>query len=382
MLQQSQVSGDKVVLAEDAGYFADNLEVLGDDEYANYFAHLSRIFALLVKTHESQTTSKGHFETEIIRLFLKRFLFTVELLRMKYLFDPHRALKVDLTESGLPHSIEMANLEVDLGLAEEKLSILPKETILTQAILDYLFEFKEEPTELLGKMATIKYLSMLDENRMFRLFTPGSLELRHTNDRVRSYVFSWGCYDVKTNRPYIHILFFDQDINSEPLEQYEYGFKSFLDVIRSEGSRVPDVGVLALAIDHTLEDIYPKVLKRIGIGPVYGKYSRDDHKVMSFLKSRNLRKEDFVLFFSTSIVFSMSEQISKSFFSKGKVRQIFYIPESDEECYTQKASQIHKYVLAPHEVVQGMSLAGGKEFEDVFKREVITCNGGEEINVR
>lgn len=360
----------------------DVLETLeSKDEYSGYFNHLWRIFTLLYKAHE-QLASKGHFETEIIKSFLNKFLFTIELLRLKHLYNLDRPLNVDLTESGFPHSIDMVNLEVDLDLVEEKLTALPNESILAQAILDHLFEHKEEPTELLTRMATVKYLSMLDEQKMFGMFVPGSLELRSHNDKIRSYIFSWGCYDVKTNRPYIHILFFDQNAKSESLEKDKIAFDGFLDVIRSEGSRVPDVGILALAVDQSLEDIYPKVLKRIGIGPVYGKYCRDDNEIMTYLRSEGLKEEDFVLFFSTSIVFSIEERVSKGLFSKGKIRQVFHIPESDEECYANKASKVHKYALAPHKVIQGISLSSGKEFSDMFGREVITCNGKEEVYAR
>jgi len=45
-------------------------------------------------------------------------------------------------------------------------------------------------------------------------------------------------------------------------------------------------------------------------------------------------------------------------FSFGQVRETFFIPETDPECYERKASRIHRYMMLPHTVMQHMDFSG------------------------
>ena len=271
--------------------------------------------------------------------------------------------------------MEISRLDADMGLIDESLSRIPTEAILLQAILDYMFQEKMEPQELLMQMSQRQYFSKLNEENTFRVFTPGKLELQSINNR-RNYLYSWGCYDSKTNRPYIYIMLFEQDIESEPLEAGGETWQNFFEAIRQEGSRVPDIGIVAMSIDNLLDDIHPKVLKRIGIGPLYGRYSSDKNPITDLLEKNT---EDFVLLFSTAVVIATDEKTSKGIFSKGKIRQIFFIPETNEESYANKASKIHKYILAPHHLLQEM-FDDRETFAEYLKREIITYGEKEELD--
>jgi hypothetical protein len=133
-----------------------------------------------------------------------------------------------------------------------------------------------------------------------------------------------------------------------------------LEVIEMEGARVPDVGIVAMAIDDGLETVHPKVLKRIGFGPLYTPLllrrhpaPGDRERALLELFERHGNEDDVILSITDEIVFSKRQQVTKPLFSpSSRVREIFHIPESDPESYRRRASVVHKHVLLPHALAQ------------------------------
>lgn len=340
------------------------------DEYAKYMNQLCKVFELLIKTFvyqaEQQSGVQQNIEAVIVSEFLNKIMFTVQALRIKYEYNPNHELKIDLTDSGLPGILEIQSLPTDLLMKNERLIDLPTTKSLKQSILDYIFKYKRDPEELLWRMSERVYFEMIDERKLLLPFTPGTLKMMHENGRYRHYIFSWCCYDFKTNMPYIHIMVFDQDIESAPLENRDLNYRQFIDVVKSEGSRAPGVAVIATGIDMNLDDIHPKVIKRICIGPICtAEYSKNPEDLCELLKSNRRNGDDFIALFKDEIVFSSEQKISKGFFSHGKVREIFHIPETDQECYENKASQIHHYMLIPHTVLQHLRLGRYNKYEKI-----------------
>ncbi len=326
-----------------------------EDEYTAYFNHLTSVFSQLVACYRP-ASGDAIYEAHSVQVYLAKMLYTIEALRKKHTYNPAHALNVDLTDSGFPNFLEMSYLGVDLLNRDRRLMDLPPGSMLKQSILEAMFKFHADPRELLWQMSERDYYEMLDEKKLFLPFTPGRCELRGDGDGFRSYVFSWACYDFRTNRPHIHILTFDQDAAADPLENKESNFHQFLEVIKAEGSRVPDVGILALAIDDDLEWIHPKVLKRICIGPLHSHLTTDPEQPLCRLLSDSARSpDDFILRIKDEIVFSERQQAMPPGGKNGKrVREVFYIPEADLDCYQHKASMIHRYLLMPHHVLQHM----------------------------
>ena len=338
------------------------------DEYTRYFTLLERVWRALMQTYELQKSDKT-YEAGVVQKYLARLLYTVDTLRMKYTHSPadQRMLWVDLDDSGLPNAQEISTLSVDLLHRRERLRELPAEAMSKQLTLDYIFKYQEEPVNFLWQLAARHYLKMLEEDKLFLPFMlePDDIQKQKGSRKdMRTYLASWACYDYKTSRPYIHIMSFDQNNEAVPLEHRKANHLKLLELIRAEGSRVPDVGILAMAIDDALEPIHPKILKRIGLGPLYtplllnqdGLKLDDKHQAMADLLNTYGEETDFILSVTDEIVFSKSQRVTTSVFSpNGRVREIFHIPENDSESYARRASVIHKQVLMPHVLAQHLS---------------------------
>lgn len=332
------------------------------DTYALYFNHLSAVFARMIAWYGAQAGS-GHYESSIVSHFLERLLCSVRALRLKYTHHPSQSLKVDLTESGFPSSLEVMELATDLLRREQVLRDLPSATATKREMLDYMLNEKRQPVELLWQMSQRAFMELLGEDELLLTFSEGWLKrLEATSAGDRSYVFSWACYDFATNRPYIHVMSFEQDYDRPPLEEGGANYHRFIDMVKGEGSRAPSVGVLAAAIDQGLVSIHPKILKRLCIGPMYSRFlgamsgeSRDPLRtaLIDLLAKYGRNDDDCVLFFDEEVIFSKRQEVSRSIFSPGgTVREVFHIPESDPDCYKRRASVIHRNVLMPHFILQ------------------------------
>lgn len=340
------------------------------EAYSLYFGLLSSMGEKLLLTYGIEE-SRGSYEATMMKAFLAKFLFTMHVLRIKFTHSPshNRQLWIDLTNSGFPNHAEIAKLETDMLSRESQLTDIPTESLLRMKLLDHMFRKHEESSDLLWQLSERTYLELLDPSNMFLAFTPGEL-VRHADTKnTRAYTYSWGCYDFETNRPYVHVMAFEQDMEEEPLETNSTLLRQFLKVVRAEGSRVPELAILAFAIDDSLDPMHPKIIKRVCIGPLHSPLlfrenspSLEAH-ACSLLKRFSKRIDDFMIFFTTEVVFSQSQKVTRSVFSKPKVREIFHIPSTDDEAFRRRASIVHKNVMMPHIVLQHMAPEDSKLLE-------------------
>lgn len=339
------------------------------DEYALYFNHVCYVFDRLLDCYLSGNAA-GSYEAVSIRIYLNKLLYSIQALRKKYTHNPAHSLQIDLTDSGFPNFLEISYLSTDLLNRQDRLIALPPSTMLKQATLDHMFRHHEEPKDLLWQLSEREYYQMLDADKLFLAFTPGKLELISEGTDKRTYLFSWGCYDFKSNRPYLHILTLDQDANVEPLHWKGVTYHQFLEIIKAEGSRVPDVALLALAIDADLEAIHPKVLKRICIGPLHSKLTCVENDGLCNMLIKYARSDqDFVLLMKNEIVFSLRQhELDSGPSSAKRVREIFYLPESDLELHEAKASTVHRYMLLPHTVLQHLQTGSAPHQYDRYHK--------------
>jgi len=368
-----------------------NFGTLSEDKYAKYFNLLSNIFHLLLACYPDETVES--YEAGLMPVYLGKLLFTVEMLRLKYTygFSQTRSLWIDLTDSGFPNAQEINNIMQDLLGRKERLRLLPAKSILKQTLLDYMLKHYEESPELLRQLSEREYLSMLSEEKLFLSFTPGEIIRKQETKEQRSYVFSWACFDFQSNRPYIHLMTFDQDVSKQPLEERGITYQEFLDVVRAEGSRTPDVAILAFAIDDAVESIHPKIIKRLCIGPLYAGFLMEDQwkvedekqKVFREILCRYKRSEnDFVLFMSDEIIFSKAQQVTRGILSPlGKVREVFAITETDPECFSRRASLINHNVLLPHWLLQNEGSSLSQTVSEFEKCRKITYDDRRRIEI-
>ena len=95
------------------------------EQYAFYFKIVKHAFNQLI---ESLGKHQICNEQEIV--FFKQYnelmIYSIEALRVKYLFSDDDKMKIDLTESGFPNYMEFRYLANDLSLKNDYLKKLPE----------------------------------------------------------------------------------------------------------------------------------------------------------------------------------------------------------------------------------------------------------------
>lgn len=362
------------------------------DEYLRYFNLLSHNFRLILATF-SQLVGTETLENQLVRGHLEQFLNTIDTLKPKHLYAPDGRLRVDLSASGFPNHLEVSAMETDFRLKAERLAVLPSLEYSKDQLVDHLISKQTDSPEILWQIAQRLYYEHLDPTKLFLTFSPGTLTQLSADSPTankRSYLWSWGCYDFGSNRPYIYLLAFDQDSNREPLREGGSDFNYFLDVIRAEGSRAVNVGILANILDETISWVHPKVLRRLRIGPIYSPLifrhlresdmSEEEATVNNLFTRCHAREDEAIVFFKDDTVFSIRQEKRGLIF--GKLREIFSISETDADCREATASAIHRTVLLPHHIRQHLGSEQRKGVPDFDKCDRwVTVDDGGEINV-
>jgi hypothetical protein len=325
------------------------------DEYIQYFDFIKTAFNRLIDSLKTRSADNP-IEIAILKDFLQKYLNTVEILRLKYLFDTEDKMAIDLTDSSFPNYLEIRKLDSQKAKADSVIKKLPSKESLKQEVLDYMFERKAQPIHLLQKLGKITYSEALKTEQYMGIFTNGSLhEIGKNNKGHKKYLYNWASYDSMTNRPFVYILAFEFTNDSINLQQE--GLTAFKEIIKKNSHNSSPLKVLATDIDHAADSIKPKILKRIDIGPIYCKYSKENHEISKLVQDK-FGEDDYAFFYTTEIVNSIGEKEEKSgglFSSTKHLRQIFFVDETNIDSLERHVSEVNQYLIGSHKVVQYLS---------------------------
>ncbi len=354
---------------------------MGGDEYSAYLRLIRQAFRRLKSLYKEDTS-----EFQSMHIYAKKFMRTIRALQLKYQHRPSYRAKpaINIANSGFPRFVEIMELMTDLIRKDERLSKLLSEE---QAKSDLLEIVMGEPSpddvaeqlrwekekSLLWQIAERSYLELLDLREIFFHFTPGKIfpaeEMLKPRVNGRNvYHFSWACFDSQTNLPYIYLMLFEHEGGEKLLTADNPSVIQLLEVIQEVGGRAPDQLVEIVGrIDETLPNIYPRVLKRNRVGPIYspllyqGVSDLDPGsfagRVGPHFEHAQLHPDDFILFFETEMVVSEGEKVSSSVFSLGrkKGRQVFNIPKTNRDLMRRGSTSVSRHVLLPHRFRQHLS---------------------------
>ena len=284
---------------------------------------------------ENLCTSK---ELIFFKQYCDLLMYSIEAMRVKYMYDEEDNMKVDLTDSGFPNYLEFRYLFNDLSLRDNYVAKLKDVSEIQEEFLDQLLR-KKQPVKKnkLFQASSIVYYTSVEQKYIFNRFVQGKI-IEAPEKASAQYMTSWSFYDVSHNRPFICFMYFDYD--GRNIESYK---NEIYDVLKSTADRDMNLDTMAYGIDRKLTDVRPKHIKRIDLGPFHNVFAKDEneitHTILKSIAAKEIPLESYALSFKIHEVFSGSEFEEGGYFSK----QVF-----------QKWSDIIKqdYVFAPHRIIQ------------------------------
>ena len=310
-----------------------------DSKEQYVFYHKMVDFALkelIVSTQQQQLCNPQ--EIIFFKQYCDLLLYSIEAMRVKYMYDEEDNMKIDLTESGFPNYLEFRYLFNDLELRDQYMQKLPPVDDLKDEFLDVLLRQKKNISRRkLFQAASIVYYSSVEKQFIFNRFVQGKI-LEAPKDAKYEFMTSWSFYDVSHNRPFICFMYFNYDGNNIAKHKGEI-YKTLKQVADREVS----LDAMAYAIDRKLPEVAPREIKRIDLGPLHNVFAKDEnemtHAILEGVSNKQIPLESYALSMTIDEVYSTSEFSEGSFFNK----QTF-----------QKWSNLirQKYVFAPHRIIQ------------------------------
>ena len=291
---------------------------------------------LIVGVQQEQLCNKQ--ELIFFKQYSDLLLYSIEAMRIKYMYDDEDNMKVDLTESGFPNYLEFRYLFNDLALRENYLGKLKPVNVLQDEFLDTLLKRKQPISKRkLFEAASIVYYTSVQQKFIFNRFVQGKI-LQAPKGIKAEYVTSWSFYDVSLNRPFICFMYFDYEGNNILDHKDEiYG------VLKNVADRKLSLDVMAYGIDRKLKSLIPRHIKRIDLGPIHNVFAKDEnkitHTILESIGKKQVPLESYAISLSIDEVYTKGSFKEGSFFSKQTL---------------QKWNEIIKqnYVFAPHRIIQ------------------------------
>jgi hypothetical protein len=279
-----------------------------------------------------------HQELIFFKQYSDLLLYSIEAMRIKYMYDDEDNMKVDLTDSGFPNYLEFRYLYNDLELRNQYLDKLVDTTSLKEQFLDTLLRKKEpiKKTDLF-KASSIIYYTSVEKKYIFNRFVQGKI-LDAPKGASYQYITSWSFYDVSHNRPFICFMYFNYD-GKNALNDKEKIYQTLLE----SADREMSLDTMAYNIDRKLPEIQPKHIKRIDLGPLHNVFAKDEneitHAILKGIAAKDISLESYALSMKIDEVFSGDTFKEGGFFSKQTMQKWSEVIEQ-------------KYLFAPHRIIQ------------------------------
>lgn len=315
----------------------DSAELDSKEQYVFYHKMIDFTLKELIVAVQANKICNNQ-EIQLFKQYCDLLLYSIEAMRVKYMYDDEENMKVDLTDSGFPNYLEFRYLFNDLGLREEFLGRLTPVEDLKTEFLDTLMRKKQPVSKRkLFQAASIVYYSSAKKEYIFNRFVQGKI-IKSSEHPYGDYMVSWSFYDVTQNRPFICFMYFNYD-GRNVMDYKDEIYK----VLKSVADREMNLDTMAYGIDKRLPKVLPKQIKRIDLGPIHNVFAKDEnevtHAILDGISKKTIPLEAYAISFKISELNSKSQFKEGGFFNK----QIF---QKWESAFNQS------YVLAPHRIIQ------------------------------
>jgi hypothetical protein len=321
-----------------------------------YFAQLRRCLSALEHL-VLEGTSVTNAERQATEDFVRRLSRTCDALALRHFFSrPGRELRIDATDSGFFHWSTLLEVAADLDVKESRLAELPTGEALKRRMLERVVEYSLHPRELQETMLERLYLESLDEEGTYRPFLAGALTAVGEKGSEPSYFWSFATYDRTQNRPFVYLIYFRW--SGRPLTQASAELEELARVAESTASGRVNLLAFSHLLDERLASLHPRIVKRLVLGPYWSPFfTRQEGELAEVLAASEERLPYAFRFEAETLISERETRIGEGWFSKGQLRQVFWIPKQ-LDLTRRGVSQIERYLCLPPWLAQHVRSRG------------------------
>jgi hypothetical protein len=239
-------------------------------KFATITQHLARVAGVLEAEGVFSRTEIG-----VLAGYIARLGFTFRALGLKYLMagrDTGRflgAVTVDRVESGFPVFAELLTMANDAAQATRHLEGMPGEEALKDEMVRMIVGRREIPTKLQYALSQRLYYQEMARGDLFWARNdPQALWLGNPSERRRRFLLHWAVYDSTVNLPSIYLMEVE-DTGQVALPKDQRRWPEAQAHLMAQSLDALKLVTIAKGFDEDFDDLHPKRLRRLHIGPMY-----------------------------------------------------------------------------------------------------------------
>lgn len=371
----------KDALTEDHTPLADSLVARRYfDKFDRIIGHLGRVAAELES--EGRLT---RLEARVIAGHVARLAATFRALSLKYLMTGRvegplpGTPTFDRHESGFPIAQELMVMAVDASQAEKHLAGMASETELKDRMVRQIVGELTLPTRLQFALSQRLYYEALRAGGLFQARNDPDAQWVADIGERRHFLLHWAVYDTQTNLPVLYLLDLE-DSGKRPLPTDVRRWPQVQAHLMAQSLSGLKLLTIAQGLDTDFDDLHPKRLRRITLGPMHShSFTQQSGPISQVLAMAKAPPgEDWALVWTIEDLLSTEEQEVKDGWFSTAQRQIYRLdPVLGGET---GATRTERMIILPERPYQALAELNPPGFAGI--RKFIVGAGGRLIPAR
>lgn len=356
-----------------------------------YFAKFRAITGHLTRV-AAQMEAEGGLSAEEVAVLARYIIgldFTFRALANKY----HMAgrtegpgpgkLTFDREESGFPIHAELLQMSADAAQAAKHLKNMPSPEKLRDQMISEIVGRLTIPTRLQYAMSQRLYYEELARGDLFwPQMDPDAVwlgNLSEGRDPRRRYLLHWAVYDSRQNLPTVYLMELE-DTGRTALPKDETRWPQIQAHLMAQSLGGLKLVTIASGFDRDFDDLHPKRLKRIHVGPMYSHaFTSQAGPLREVLEeARAPEGEDWALAWTVEELESARVELEKSGWFGRVEREVFALDPFSGRAADTGATRMSRAVILPQRPFQVLAEKAPPGFRDV--RKFVVSPGGQVLS--
>lgn len=349
-----------------------------DDDLAarRYFAKFERITRLLsgVAGEMEKDRAFSAMDGDVLETHVRAIARTFKALSLKYLVSGRldgigqKHLTIDLHESGFPIFQEIVTMANDAAQAGRHLDGMPEADRLKDEMVRQIVGERTVPTRLQYALSQRLYYEALQGGGLyFAQMHPAAEFIAEVSGGRRGYLLHWGVYDSQLNVPVLYLMeVVDSGRKALPLDERRWPAAQAHLMAQSLGGL--KLLTIARGFDTDFEDLHPKRLRRLHLGPMYSNaFTLQTGPIREVLEeAKSPVGEDWALAWTMEELESERVEVEKGWFTSVE-REVFRLDPFSGRGAETGATQVTRSLILPQRPFQVLAEKDPAGFRDVRK---------------
>ncbi len=320
-------------------------------------------------------------EVKIISRYLSGLLYTFRALSMKYLLvgrDTGRffgSLAMDKRDSGFPVAAELLTMANDAQQAQRHLANMPSEAELKDDMVRTIISQQQVPTKLQFALSQRQYYEELLKGELFWARNDPECFWISTDGDRRRFMLHWAVYDSQINLPVIYLMELE-DSGKTTLPKDQRRWPEVQAHLMAQSMAGLKLLTIAKGFDQDFDDLHPKSLKRIHVGPMYSSaYTEQSGPLRRVLaEAESPEGQDWALAWTTEELESEQVVEERAGWFSTVEREVFALDPFGGQGAETGATRTQRSIILPQRPFQVLAEQNPPGFADV-RKFVVSATG-------